>query len=110
MTSADKLREWLETEEKKVSAMQHWYEKNPHIPRAAWDEGPYPAMKNMIAICKTLLDACAFYKEKRHIINAYDTDFEEPAGAEYNLYDVNFLEEGNIARKAIEECLKHAGE
>lgn len=54
----NKLKEFLDEKEKQTKAMQHWYEKNPHVAPEVWADGPYPAMFRLIEITRTLAEAC----------------------------------------------------
>jgi len=48
-----------------------------------------------------LREALAFYAMKKHIVNM-DSCERDPDG-DFHLYDVNFIEEGGVARAALEE-------
>lgn len=66
------------------------------------------ALPKLIEAMRVLVETCEFYKSKKHIICAEDVNWSDPEG--YNMYDVNYIEEGLRAKQAIErveEILKN---
>jgi len=60
MTLAQKIREWLDDQDSKVASMKQWTAQaieRGKLGSEHWNDGPYPPMEKLIALCRELLSS-----------------------------------------------------